>query len=288
MARNIESMESYYENVTYGEESFDSEIHGPMAEQVVREKVIGLVKGSEELHKQGDKEGASKLEKMVYHIQKEVANVAVGKQEHASSLHSTSNWSDMRFMDKVYTEKYDSVDFNEEGKLAFTIFDENTNTNETKTVEEMSSEFEEKGNWMQPLMVLKEKLAKEKNSMGHPPSVDINFATNNLIQRNWKSMISDVDMTLDPNGISKGYRLQSILHEAMDENGNLPEGYNLDKWSFDPAKDTRLFANISNELRNTFYGTDGSENKEKGADPISEESNTAEGLMDRINPKQKA
>lgn len=287
MARDIEGMETYYENVGYGEQSLDSEIHGSENEEIIRSQVKNVMDLHAAALKAGDKDAASKFEKMVYHIDKEVANGAVNKQEHATSLRSTSNWGDMRFMDKAMTEQ-GKVGFNEDGKMTFTVFDDAKNTFETKTTAEMSTEFEEIGDWMQPLMNLKEKVGKAKNSMGNPPPFDINYAVNNLVQRNWKSMIADPDPTLDPNGISKGYRLQSILHDEIDENGNLPEDYNLDKESFNPKYDTRLFANISKELHNTFNGTDGSKDKEKGANPISEESNTAEGLMDRINPKQKA
>lgn len=281
MARDIEGMETYYENVGYGEQSLDSEIHGSKNEEIIRSQVRNVMTLHAAALKAGDKDAASKLEKIVYHIDKEVANGAVNKTEHATSLRSTSNWSDMRFMDKAMTEQGE-VGFNEDGKMTFTVLDE------TKTVAEMSVEFEEIGDWMQPLMILKEKLGKARNNMGNPPPFDINYAVNNLIQRNWKSMIADPDPTLDPNGISKGYRLQSILHDEMDENGVLPKDYNLNKESFNPKYDTRLFANISKELHNTFNGTDGSEGKEKKAGPINEENNAAEGLMNRIKPQQKA
>ena len=88
--------------------------------------------------------------------------------------------------------------------------------------------------WMQPLMKAKQELIKARNDRGNPPPFDIPYFVNNLIKNNWKSMIADSDPTLDPNGLSRGYRLQLILADAMDENGNLPPNYNLDKESFNP------------------------------------------------------
>ena len=285
MTRDIEGMERYYENVPYGDNSLASEIHGTENEEIIKQEVKRLVQLNDSLLKQGLKEEASKIEKMIYHIDKEVANAEVVKQEHAASLRSTSNWGDMSFLDKAMTEQ-GKVGFNEEGKFTMEVFDERSNGFVSKTTEAMSMDFEEIGDWMQPLMKLKERIGKAKNNMGNPPPFDINYAVNNLIKNNWKSMIADPDPTLDPNGPSKGYRLQSILLDAVDENGNLPKDYNLDKNSFDPTNDTRLFSSISKELHNTFYGTDGSESKETAATVNEKHENSeAEKLMKRLDEK---
>jgi len=267
MARDIEKMQGYYENVPYGDNAKSVEIHG--RENHERGNVV--VKRLMDMHNQalkaGDKEAASKIETQIYHVDKEYANAEVAKQEHASSLDTTSNWADMGFMDNAMLEQA-VVDFNEMGKLTFTAFDPTLNKVVSRTTEEMSSEFEEITPWMQPLMEMKQKLLKARNDRGNPPPFDINFAVNNLIHKNWKSMIADPDPTLDPNGSSKGYRLQQILHSAVDENGVLPENYNLDKYSFDPANDTRLFASISEELNRAFNPNYMSEDEIASADQL--------------------
>ena len=53
--------------------------------------------------------------------------------------------------------------------------------------------------------------SQEKQSKSY---FDINYFTNNLIKNNWKSIVADKDPTLDPNGPSRGYRLQLMLLEA--------------------------------------------------------------------------
>ena len=99
------------------------------------------------------------------------------------------------------------------------------------------------------------------------------FFVNNLIKDNWRSILTDPDPTLDPNGPYNGYRLQQILHTAADVNGNIPADYNLDKNSFDPTYDTRLHEVIANDLKATFY---------PNYQPI-KEANEADELMARIN-----
>ena len=197
------------------------------------------------------------------------------KQEHAASLRSTSNWADMTFMDKVMLEQAE-VNFNEEGKMTFTAEDPRTGITRTETIESMSANFEEIGDWMQPLMNAKQELLAARNDRGNPAPFDINYFTNNLIKNNWKSIIADKDPTLDPNGPSRGYRLQLILLDAADENGMLPPNFNTDKNSFDPAMDDRIFKNISEELKRIFHGSKGNPDEPK---------TEAQRLMSRIDNK---
>ena len=238
MARDIDKLERYVENVPYGEDSLPSEIHGPENEEIIRIRVKSLVDANNLATKVGNSDIAAKTEKLIRHTYKECSNGEVLKQDWAASLRSQSNWGDMTFLDKAMTENC-IVGFNEEGKMLFTVQDEMTGVMITQTIEAASTEFHEIGDWMQPLMKAKQELIKARNDRGNPPPFDISYFVNNLIKNNWKSMIADSDPTLDPNGLSKGYRLQLILQDAMDESGNLPPDYNLDKESFNPENDTR-------------------------------------------------
>lgn len=250
--RDIEMMETYYENVPYGDKSKSSEIHGKGNQQIINARIIEMMETHDAAVKNGDQELASQIETLIYHTDKEVANAEVVKQEHASSLHTTSDFADMSFLDKAMLENC-VVGFNEDGKMIFTVNDE-VGGAVTKTIEAMSADFVEKGDWMQPLMNAKQELINSRNDRGNPPPFDIPYFVNNLIEKNWKSMIGDRTPTRDPNGADNGYILQAILLDNADMNGILPQDFNVDKHSFDPKFDHRLFKAVSDELYNAFYG----------------------------------
>ncbi len=271
--RDIERMEVYYENVPYGENSKDCELHGPKNQQIINNHITAVMRANSEAVLNKDNETASATETLLYKLDKEVANAAVVKQEHAASLHTTSDFADMSFLDKAMLEEC-TVSFSEDGKLNFTVED-GMGGLITKTVEAMSKDFVEKGDWMQPLMNAKQELINARNDRGNPPPFDINYFVNNLIDKNWKSMIGDRTPTRDPNGQDNGYILQSILLDHADENGNLPRDFNTDKFSFNPKFDHRLFKAVSDELHGAFYGTENTQSNE----PLTE----AQKLMARID-----
>jgi len=275
MRRDIEKLERYYENVTYGEDSKACEIHGLRNMERINTYVAKLVKGNSDAIKNGDQKTAGETARLIHHIDKEVANGEVLKTEHASSLRSTSNWADMSFMDEAMLENAE-VNFNEQGKMTFTGMHPSTGEMVTETIESLSANFEEIGDWMQPLMKAKQELLSARNDRGNPPPFDINYFVNNLIKNNWKSMVADKDPSLDPNGPSRGYRLQLMLLDAADEKGVLPPDFITDKFSFNPEIDDRLFKNVSEELKNAFSGKPVEEQK-----PITE----AQQLMSRLDDK---
>ena len=248
---DIDEMEVYYENVTYGEDSLPSEIHGPQSQEMINKEVKLQMDAHSLATKMGNADIAAKAEQVIRHIYKECSNAEVMKQEHASSLRSRSNWGDYTIMDEVCTEK-GIVHFDEEGKLMFNVIDPRTGNLVSTSTEALSSEFHEIGDWMQTLMKAKQELVKARNSGAKSPPFDISYFTNNLIKNNWKSMVSDQTPTKDPNGKDNGYYLQEMLLNAVDENGVLQEDFNIDKYSFSPEFDTRLFTVISNELKRAF------------------------------------
>ena len=248
---DIDEMEVYYENVPYGEDSLPSEIHGPQSQEMINKEVKLQMDAHSLATKMGNADIAAKAEQIIRHIYKECSNAEVMKQEHASSLRSRSNWGDYTIMDEVCTEK-GIVHFDEEGKLMFNVLDTRTGNLVSTSTEALSSEFHEIGDWMQTLMKAKQELVKARNSGAKSPPFDISYFTNNLIKNNWKSMVSDQTPTKDPNGKDNGYYLQEMLLNAVDENGVLQEDFNIDKYSFSPEFDTRLFTVISNELKRAF------------------------------------
>ena len=248
---DIDEMEVYYENVPYGEDSLPSEIHGPQSQEMINKEVKLQMDAHSLATKMGNADIAAKAEQIIRHIYKECSNAEVMKQEHASSLRSRSNWGDYTIMDEVCTEK-GIVHFDEEGKLMFNVIDPRTGNLVSTSTEALSSEFHEIGDWMQTLMKAKQELVKARNSGAKSPPFDISYFTNNLIKNNWKSMVSDQTPTKDPNGKDNGYYLQEMLLNAVDENGVLQEDFNIDKYSFSPEFDTRLFTVISNELKRAF------------------------------------
>ena len=252
---DIDIMERYYENVPYGDDSLPHQIHGPEAERIINGEVEKYAKIHSAATKVGDNDAASNAERIIHNIYKECANAEVMKQEHTSSLRSRSNWGDYTIMDEICLEK-GLPSFNEEGKLVFNVIDPRNGDVTSITTEALSSEFHEIGDWMQPLMRAKQDLISARNDRGNPPPFDIPYFVNNLIEKNWKSMIGDRTPTRDPNGSDNGYILQSILLDNADENGTLPLDFNTDKFSFNPKFDHRLFKAVSDELHGAFYGAE--------------------------------
>ena len=280
MARDIDRLERYYENVPYGEDSLPSEIHGPESQKTIDNRVKKYADIHSLATKIGDNDMAAKAEKVIHNTYKEVANADTGmKQEHALTVDSQSNYGDMYLMDKICTEDPDfkGVSWNDEGKLLFNVFDDRIGEIVSPTTEDLTKEFVEKGDWMQKLMMFKQELINARENGAKSPPSSIPFFVNNLLDgpgEFWKSISADVDPTQNPEDPrSNGYRLQLVLNDAMDENGGvLPEDYNLAKESFNPEDDTRLFKSLNDELHRAFYGPDMS----------SPEKTEAESLMAKL------
>ena len=262
MARDIERLERYVENVPYGEDSLPCEIHGPESEEVIKTAVKNFADIHSIATKAGDNETAAKAEKGIRHIDKVVANSEVIKQDWVANLRSASNYGDLYLVDKIMTEE-GVVSIGEEGELYHNVLDDRTGQIASLTTEAISAEFFEKGDWMQKLMEAKQRLINARNDRGNPPPFDIPYFANNILYRYWRSILADSDPGLDPNGPSNGYRLQLVLQDAIDENGNLPPDYNLTKESFNPKNDTRLFKSLNDELHRAFYGPDYMSDSEK-------------------------
>ena len=271
-AKKLEVIESYYENLPYGNKSLSSEVHGPQNQAVINENIKTLVQMSDVAKQNGNEDLAASLKSGIYKISKELDILKSIKEEHAADLRTRSNWTDHGWDDNAFTELCE-ISFDDNMNVIVSAYDPTLQTRVTKKINEITRDWVTVGDWMQTLSEGKQELLKSKNDMDVAPPFDIDFFVSNLLKNNWKSILSDPDPTLDPNGPSRGYRLQQILLEEADENGNLPIDYNIDKFSFDPTYDTRLHKNISNELKRAF---DPSYETEK-------EKSTAIELMSRIN-----
>ena len=273
MSRNIKELERYYENIPYGNKSLAWEIHGPKIQSVVNGHVKTLVQMSDIALENGENELSESLKGGIYFLEKQGENLKGIKEEHSQNVHAGSKWcSTYGWDDNFFTEK-GLVRIDEKMKVVLSAFNPITGEIEEKHIDDVTKDWESIGDWMQTLSTAKQDLIKAKGDVNTPPPFDINFFVNNLLKNNWRSMISDPDPTLDPNGPSNGYRLQQILLEAADEKGNIPADYNLDRESFNPENDTRLHSAIAGELKRTFDPNWQSENEQA----------QAEQLMSRIN-----
>ena len=261
-SEKIRGIEKYYENAPYHENSFASEIHGKKNQHTINETVKGLVDMREKAQHEGNEQLAGACETGVYHINKQCENLQVLKQEHSADLRTRSNWTDHGWDDNFFVKTQDRttpsgevikgdyegiIDFDKDLNMKLTAFDPTLNKDITKGMEEITSDWESIGDWMAKLENLIIRMEKD------PKNFSTNYEVNNLIKNNWRSMISDPDPTLDPNGISKGFRLQQILHEQFagksqeEIDGTIASG-SWGKRDFDPTHDTRLFASIKNQL----------------------------------------
>jgi len=273
MSRDKDGLTRYYENIPYGNKSLAWEVHGPEVKAAVNKQVKTLVTMSDAAAKQGENEVAEALKSGIYYIQKQGENLKSIKEEHSQNVELGSNWcTTYGWDDNFFTEK-GQVYFDENMKVILSAFNPITGEIEDKSIEDVTKDWESIGDWMQTLSTAKQDLIKAKSDINTAPPFDIDFFTTNLIKNNWKSMIADSDPTLDPNGPSNGYRLQQILLEEADVNGNLPADYNLDRESFNPEFDTRLHNAIAGELKRTFDPNWQSENEKE----------EAKQLMSRIN-----
>lgn len=286
-SEKIRGIERYYENVPYHKNSLTSEIHGKRNQQTINETVKKLVEMREKAQHEGNSALASSCESGIYHINKQCEDLQVLKQEHSADLHTRSNWTDHGWDDNFFVKSQDrtdpygkvikgtyegTIDFDEDLNITLTAFDPSLGKLITKKIDEVTSDWESIGDWMGKLEELIIKM--EKN----PKNFTINYEVNNLIKNNWRSMISDSDPTLDPNGVSKGFRLQQILHEEFSGKSakEIDDSMVLGGWGkrdFDPTHDTRLFASVKDQL-------------ERIADPnylTEEEKVEADKLMDKVN-----
>lgn len=271
-SEKLATIESYYENMPYGNKSLSSEIHGPKNQATINEHIKTLVSMSDVARQQNQPDLAQSLQSGIYKISTELDMLKKIKEEHAADLRTRSNWTDHGWDDNAFTEQC-IISFDDKMDILVTAFDPTSKKQITKKVDQITKDWVSIGDWMQTLSQAKQELVGARNDMGAAPPFDIDFFTNNLLKNNWKSILSDQDPTMDPRGPYRGFRLQQILHEDADTNGNLPADYNLDKFSFDPNIDNRLHGVIAGELKRSFdpnYETE----KEK---------NTAMQLMNRIS-----
>ena len=253
-AKKLTLLENYYENMPYGNKSLASEVHGPHNQAIINESIKTLVQMSDVAQESGDQPLAESLKGGIHFIKKQLDNLKRIKEEHSSDLRTRSNWTDHGWDDNVFTEQC-KFSFDDKMNILITAYDPTSNQEVTKKIDEITLDWVSIGDWMQTLSQAKQELIEARNDMGTPPPFDIDFFTNNLLQGStddWKSILSDQDSTMDPNGAYKGFRLQQILHQDADENGNLPIDYNIDKFSFDPSVDNRLHSAIANDLKRAF------------------------------------
>ena len=289
-SEKIRATERYYENVPYGENSSSSEVHGPRNQHTINETVKGLMGMIDQAKSEGNTDLASSCEAGVYKIIKQCDHCKDLKQEHAADLRTRSNWTDHGWDDNFFVKKQDYtdmdgntvrgeyegiIDFDENLDMTLTAFDPTLGKLITKKPEEVTVDWESIGDWMPKLEELI--IRMEKN----PQNFSINYEVNNIIKNNWRSMVSDSDPTLDPNGISKGYRLQKMLHEEFAGKSEKEIGETIlfggwNKKDFDPTHDTRLFTSIKNQLEsisNPNYLTE-------------EEKSNADELMSRLKTQR--
>lgn len=252
MARNKDELITYYENIPYGNKSRAWEVHGPAVDQAVKEQVKSLFTMVDVATEQGQSEIADILKSGIYSIAKQGENLKSIKEEHSQNVEIGSNWcTTYGWDDNFFTEK-GGIRFDENNKVVLSAINPLTGQVEEKYIPDVTKDWESIGDWMQTLSSAKQELIKAKGSMENGAPFDIDFFVTNLLKRNWKSILTDQDPTIDPNGPSNGYRLQQILHEEADVDGNIPADYNLDKHSFNPEFDTRLHAAIAGELKRAF------------------------------------
>ena len=273
-SEKIRSIERYYENIPYPEDSLSSEIHGKKNQHTINETIKGLVEMKEAAQNEGNEKLANDCESGIYHVSKQVDDCKNLKQEHSADLHTRSNWTDHGWDDNFFVKKQDYTDlegntvsgdydgiigFDENLNITLTAVDPTLGKPITKRIEDVTADWESIGDWMAKLEEL------VINAEKTPSGMNVNYEVNNIIKNNWRSMISDSDPTLDPNGISKGYRLQQILHEefAGKDEGEVGRIIALGGWNktdFDPTHDTRLFASIKSQIervKDPKYLTDG-------------------------------
>ena len=266
-SEKIRAIERHFENVPYGNNSLSSEIHGIANQTKINAVVKNLVMMTDVAMQDNNMELAESLKAGVYKISKQLDILKNIKEEYVMDLRTRSNWTDHGWDDNFFTEN-GQINLDENMNLLLTAFDPSTQGLMQKKLDDITVEWESVGDWMQTLMQAKQDLIKAKGGLDTPPPFDIDFFTNNLIKDNWRSILSDPDPTLDPNGYHNGYRLQQILHLAANENGDIPIDYNLEKSSFDPTTDTRIFEVISNDLKTAFYPNYQSKNEATKADEL--------------------
>ena len=113
-------VKKYFENMSYGEDSLSSEVHGPQNQVIINKFVSSLVRKYDENMEQGNKEQAAQFSSAVKKMSKNLDNLKSIKEEFAMNYgggtggkNLFSNYTDLSFSREFFTEN-GSIAFDED------------------------------------------------------------------------------------------------------------------------------------------------------------------------------
>ena len=102
-SEKLATIESYYENMPYGNKSLSSEIHGPKNQATINEHIKTLVSMSDVARQQNQPDLAQSLQSGIYKISTELDMLKKIKEEPAADLRTRSNWTAHGWDDTAFT-----------------------------------------------------------------------------------------------------------------------------------------------------------------------------------------
>ena len=245
-------VKKYFENLTYGNESLSSEIHGPKNQETINKMIASLVRNYDRQMEAGNKDEAGKFKSMIYQISTKLDNLKVLKQDFAryygggtGGKKLFSNWTDLQW-DRMFFTENGEILFDSNLHPILSVVDPDGNEI-VKGPEDVTENWVIKGTEENDYMRLQQSCIKQRNNQGKELDFDIDWELSKLFENEakWKVFVSDK--------IGGRYFLNDYVqqHKEAIESGQVPDDM-LHPESFNPAFDTRLHHYYATRLRKAF------------------------------------
>tara|TARA_R100000234_G_C4998421_1_gene179146 strand:- start:340 stop:1245 length:906 start_codon:yes stop_codon:yes gene_type:complete len=257
----------YFENLTYGNDSLSTEIHGKRVQQQWNNQIASHARLYAKAIQEGDKATAGHHKTIIHEHAKNADNLKAIKEEFARNIGGGqggrdlfSNWTNKDFEKDWFTERGD-IEFSQDLKPLLTLTTTGIDGKPIKTVkriEDLTPEWVIRGSEEQDFMTLQQSAVKQRNTQNVPLDFDIDWEISKLLKTDdkWKIFFADE--------IGGRKFLPDWIEENSDDiqAGNIPDE-KLHPESFNPEFDNRLHLHFANRLRRAFdpnYDTNRVEN----------------------------
>jgi hypothetical protein len=242
----------YFENLSYGNKSLSSEIHGKANQEEINKSVASAARLYDKHAAEGNKEMAGHFKGQIEKWARQLDNLKAIKEEFAMNSGSGkggmsmySNYTDLSFDREFFTER-GKIMIDE--KLDFTLGVIGADGKpRVKKIEDLTEGWVLKGPEENQFMMLQQSAVKQQNDMDNPLDFDVDWEVSKLLEKSdaWKVMASDK--------IGGRYFLNDyvVANQKQMQSGKIPSEM-LHPDSFNPDFDGRLHEYYANRIRKSF------------------------------------
>ena len=265
----------YFENLSYGNDSLSSEIHGKANQEQINKSVASAVRMYDQHTASGNKEMAASFKGQIEKWSTQLDNLKSIKEEYA--MNSGSGRGGMSMYSNYTDQSFDRDFFTERGrimideKLDFTLGVVGGDGEPVfKKIEDLTDNWVIKGSEENDFMRLQQSAVKQSNNMGNSLDFDIDWEVSKILSKSdaWKVMASDK--------IGGRYFLNDFVEGNQQD---IQSGKILDQDlhpdSFNPDYDNRLHEYYANRIKKSFDESYQTPTEQKAADELIAQHKTA-------------